>query len=75
MDDLERIQQSLRAMPPIHITMWETQLIFNGDRPAASLPSASGKLPIAPEMPTRRRISIEEFEADMRAARAQPEKR
>lgn len=58
--------------PKITLTLLERTLVFNGVKLAGELPDLNGNLPLPPSepMPVRRRVSVEEFEADMKTARA-----
>lgn len=58
------------AKPTGMLTPWEATLEFNGQPAPGHAVEMSTCFVMAPNMPPRRRVSIEEFEADMRAIRA-----
>jgi hypothetical protein len=53
--------------PKITITRFEVMLVFNDGKTTGEKPDFNGNLPMVPLMPAPRRVTIEEFEADMRA--------
>lgn len=58
--------------PKVTLALLEHTLVFGDGKTAAERPDFNGNLPLPREIqpvPTRRRVSIEEFERDMRAVR------
>lgn len=55
--------------PTGYLTAWEAMLQFDGQVEAGKPVELTTCFIAAPYMPTRRRVSIEEFESDMKAIR------
>jgi hypothetical protein len=70
MSNTEKLARGYRYSGEVPMSPWNAQLEMAGI-PTAGNPThlGDGFVAVAPRMPPRRRISIEEFEADMRASR------
>jgi len=67
MTNKESVGKKKPNAPRFRINPFEAQLVFGDGRTTGEKPDFNGNLPIEQSRPAPTRVSIEEFESDMRA--------